>query len=78
MDSGIPVAYTPDDRLKRIFAKHGCVGVMSNHATTFAVVAFIRRFNPFYHETIPCLLERIGDFEENIVDAVMLNVMTAK
>ncbi|CAM9276797.1 unnamed protein product, partial [Scytosiphon promiscuus] len=30
------------------------------------------RVSPFYHEAIPCLLERIGDYEENVISAVML------
>eukprot|EP00752_Nemacystus_decipiens_P002071 g1982.t1 len=35
------------------------------------------RSNPF-HETIPCLLERIGDFEDNVVDAILLAAMSAR
>ncbi|CAM9260310.1 unnamed protein product, partial [Hapterophycus canaliculatus] len=27
---------------------------------------------PFYHEAIPCLLDLIGDYEENVISAVML------
>lgn len=56
-----------------------CISAMHEHRVCYQQMPILEyRFSPFYHETIPCLLERIGDFEDNIVDAVMLAVITAR